>query len=124
MPAEPAAPAQQGRALVVDDEMLICMLVESILMDAGYAVVTANSVAEALATIDADRIDFAVVDVNLKGQSAYPIAEKLASARIPFVFATGAGHGPMEFPDRPWIAKPFNETDLLDVIGRLTDPAS
>jgi len=124
MAAEPGAEPRGRRVLVVDDEMLICMLVESILIDAGYVVATANSVPEALAAIDTHPIDFAILDLTLRGQSGYDVAEKLAAQGIPFLFATGNGQGPVEFPDRPWIAKPFDEIELLKIIARLSGDES
>jgi hypothetical protein len=45
-----------------------------------------------------DRFDVAVIDINLRGDSAYPIADELIRLRKPFVFPTG--HGPDSIPDR------------------------
>jgi CheY-like chemotaxis protein len=109
------------RVLVVDDERLICMLVESILTDAGYEVTTANSIPEALASVEAGQIDLAILDLNLKGTKAYPVADRLTAAGIPFLFATGSGPDASEFGDQPRIAKPFNEAELLAAVAALME---
>jgi hypothetical protein len=39
---------------------------------------------------------------------------------VPFIFATGGGGLDIaEFPGRPWIAKPFRESELLDAVNLL-----
>ena len=109
-----------GKVLLVEDEVLICMLIETILVDAGYEVVTANSVREALDALAQGRPDAAVLDLNLRGEKVYPAAEKLIAMGTPFVFATGGGGRDIEgYPGRPWVAKPFQEHELLAAIEKL-----
>ncbi len=48
------------------------------------------SVDKAIKTIDSEsHIDAAVLDVNLGGALAYPVADKLIARKIPFVFTSG-----------------------------------
>ncbi len=110
-----------GRILVVEDEILICLLIETILMDANYEVDMANNIAEALDLIDKNPPAAAILDLNLKGQKVYPVAERLAALGIPFLFATGGGGGKdiEGYPDRPWMAKPFQEAELLRAMDKL-----
>jgi CheY-like chemotaxis protein len=78
------------RVLVVEDEMMVAWLLEDMLADFGCAVVgPAAGVNQALAMLDAEAFDAAVLDVNLKGQKSYPIADTLAARGVPFVFSTG-----------------------------------
>jgi DNA-binding response OmpR family regulator len=106
--------------LVVEDEVLICLLIETMLEDAGYDVTVANSVREALDSIGADMPDVAILDLTLHGEKVYPVADKLTEAGTPFVFATGGGRRDIEgFPDQPWVAKPFQEHELLATVGKL-----
>ncbi len=106
------------RILVVEDEVLICMLIETILGDAGYEVLLACSVPEALEAIDRETIDLAILDLNLKGKKVYPVAERLAAAGTPFIFSTGGNGADVEgFPGSPWVAKPFDEYQLLRVVA-------
>jgi DNA-binding response OmpR family regulator len=111
---------REPRILVVEDEMLICLLIETILMDAGYEVVLANSLDEAFTVLEAEPPRLAILDLNLKGQKVFPVAERLASAGIPFIFATGGGGvDAAGFRDRPTIAKPFQEDELLSAVSLL-----
>jgi DNA-binding response OmpR family regulator len=107
------------RILLVEDEVLICLLIETILGDAGYEVVVANSIEEALTAIAQGPLAAAVLDLNLKGKKVFPVAEKLAELGTPFVFATGGGRDIEDFPGRPWVGKPFQESELLAAVDKL-----
>ena len=108
------------RILLVEDEILICLLIETILSDAGYEVVVANTIEEAMDAIESGPLAAAILDLNLKGRKVYPVAEKLADSDIPFIFATGGGGKDIEdFKDRPWVGKPFQEAELLVVVQKL-----
>jgi DNA-binding response OmpR family regulator len=109
----------RGRILVAEDEVLICMLLETILSDAGYEVLAASSVEEALGVIDREAVDAAILDINLHGKKVYPVAEKLTCVGKPFLFATGGGDAIAGFPNSPFVAKPFREEELLEAMDQL-----
>ena len=96
--------------LVVEDEPLIAMMLEDFLESLGHAVsATCESVQDALSETDKGGFDLAILDVNLKGESVWPVAERLWDKQIPFVLATG-GHvdpPPAKFADVPVIEKPY-----------------
>ncbi|HUG45536.1 MAG TPA: response regulator [Sphingomicrobium sp.] len=96
--------------LVVEDEPLIAMMLEDFLETLGYRVhATCGSVAEAITEAEKGGFDAAILDVNLNGESAWPIASKLRAMQVPFVIATG-GHvepPPQEFREVPTIEKPY-----------------
>jgi CheY-like chemotaxis protein len=74
------SPISGRKILVVEDEMIVAWLLEDMLADLGCAVIgPAASINQALAMIDAEAIDAAVLDVNLNGQMSYPIADVLAA---------------------------------------------
>ena len=104
------------RVLVVEDESLVAMLIEAMLEDAGCVIVgPASRVAEAMELMDGgERIDLALLDVNVAGQQVFPVAEALAARNIPLVFSTGYGEGglPEEWRGRPVVQKPFTEDGL------------
>ena len=79
------------RILVVEDEYLVAMSLADALQDAGSIVVgPVPSVDKAIKKIESEpHIDGAVVDVNLGGLLAYPVADLLIAKRIPFVFTSG-----------------------------------
>ena len=100
----------QRSILVVEDEPLIAMMLEDFLESLGHSVTaTCESVADALVEADKGGFDLAILDVNLKGESVWPVAERLRDKQIPFVLATG-GHvdpPPPEFANVPVIEKPY-----------------
>jgi CheY-like chemotaxis protein len=88
-------PAKAKRILVVEDELMIRMLLEDMLSELGNTVAAeAAGIEEALeATKNAD-FDLAILDADLKGQPALPVADVLVTRGTPFVFATGYGEVP------------------------------
>jgi len=101
---------EQRSILVVEDEPLIAMMLEDFLESLGHSVsATCESVSDALAEADKGGFDVAILDVNLKGESVWPVAERLRDRQIPFVLATG-GHvdpPPAKFANVPVIEKPY-----------------
>ena len=100
----------QRTILVVEDEPLIAMMLEDFLESLGHDVsATCDSVAEAMVHANKGGFDLAILDVNLKGEHVWPVAERLREKNIPFVIATG-GHvdpPPPEFASAPVIEKPY-----------------
>jgi len=90
---------------------MIAMLIEDLLGEIGASPVkTVTSVSEAAKIIgEAIKFDMAIVDVNLHGQSTFPIADMLLERGIPFAFATGYGTSgmPERFSGVPVLQKPF-----------------
>ncbi|WP_174274874.1 response regulator [Sphingomonas bacterium] len=110
------------RILVVEDEMLVLMQIETALEELGCsAICAAASVAEALAMLAGQSFDAAMIDVNLGGEKSYPVADMLTRRGIPFAFSTGYGdHGNrIDFNDRPTLRKPYVRADLVAVFEQL-----
>jgi CheY-like chemotaxis protein len=99
------------RALVVEDEFLVAMMIVDMLVDLGCEVVgTATTLKVALEKSSALALDFAVLDVNLNGELSYPAADILASRGIPFLFATGYNAKGLAtfYQSVPRLQKPFD----------------
>ena len=110
------------RILVVEDEMIVAMLIEDILSDAGATIVgPAARVARALDLLGENEVDAALLDVNLAGEMTTPVAEELRRRGIPFAFATGYGVAgvPEGFAGQPLLQKPFQEYDLNRVMAEV-----
>src|SRR5258707_161519 len=101
-------PARARRFLGVEEEPMIRMLLEDMLGELGYTIAAeAARIEEALeATKNAD-FDLAILDANLNGQPASPVADALVTRGTPFVFATGYGSVPEPYRGRPMLTKPF-----------------
>lgn len=107
--------------LLVEDEMLVAMLLESALEPEGCNVICAGFVEQATLLATERAIDAAVLDVNLHGKRSYPVAEALSARGIPFVFATGYGDFDLKtlFPDSPVITKPYDPDDVITTLSSL-----
>jgi len=107
------------RVLIVEDEMLVAILLEDHLSDHGSVVVgPAVTVSEALRILGSEPIDAAVMDVNIGGEKAYPVADALDRRGIPFLIVSGFGASAIP-PDRPnWrvCAKPFTGDGLVAML--------
>ena len=132
IPARSAKPAQEPadimgsvtnsagrRILVIEDEVLIGMLLEDMLIDLGYGVVgVVPKLKDALAAVQRESFDLAILDVHLHGESVFPVADVLMARGVPFVFATGYGERglPEAYRGRPVLQKPFAKADLERVL--------
>src|SRR4051812_39965235 len=80
------------RFLVVEDEYLIAADLAASLEALGVEVLgPAASVKDALTLLEkADgQLDGAVLDVNLREERVFPVADLLKSRGVPFIFTTG-----------------------------------
>ena len=110
------------RALIVEDEILVGMLMEDMLRELGCEVAALSSRLEhALRLAESGGFDFAVLDINLNGARSFPVADLLAERGVPFLFATG--YGAKILPERHagavMLHKPFSLDDLRAALGRL-----
>jgi DNA-binding response OmpR family regulator len=110
------------RILVVDDEPLISMLMESWLVELGCEVVgPACSVEQGLDIAGSAELDGAILDVNLGGENSYGVAEALKRRGVPFAFATGDSKIDNEagFTNPVLLSKPFVFEEVKAVVGKL-----
>ncbi|HEY0834592.1 MAG TPA: response regulator [Azospirillum sp.] len=109
------------RVLLVEDEAMVAMMLEDMLGDFGCEIVgPAASVAAALDLAAREGIDGAILDVNVGGETIYPVAEALSARGVPFVFTTGYGAADIDrrFADAPAVQKPFSMGALRDALAR------
>lgn len=107
------------RVLVVEDESLVAMLLETILEDMGCTPVgPAATVDEGLSMVEGETLDAALLDVNVAGAQVFPVAEALKARGVPFVFSTGYGEGglPDAWRGQPTLQKPFTEAAVRDAL--------
>ena len=109
--------------MIVEDEMLVAMEMESLLADQGCAVVgPAATVDRALALLAQEKPEAAILDVNLDGTTAAPVAAALKAQGVPFVLATGYGDAqPLqpELKDAPRVDKPVNHGELMRTLAQV-----
>lgn len=115
------------RILVIEDEPLVSMDIETILSESGFAVAgPAANIAHARRMIETETFDGALVDANLDGQPVDELASALVSRGIPFVFLTGYGREslPNAFRHASMIEKPYTREQLISAMGKALNPES
>jgi DNA-binding response OmpR family regulator len=112
MPADELA---SRRILVVEDSPVLAEVVSEMLRELGCVVVgPAGTMAVALELAGNERIDAAVIDLNIRGGKVYPVARELNVRGIPFLVVSGYGDWtmPAEWRGRPRLVKPFTSEAL------------
>ena len=80
------------RILVLEDDVLLAIDAAEALEENGAIVLgPVHRIAAALALLEKERPDAALLDVNIAGATSADVAKRLAAAGVPFVLATGYG---------------------------------
>ncbi len=108
----------EDRYLVADDLCRICR------RKGGEVVGLAGDIDKARALAALEALDFAILDVDLRGQAVFEVADILGSRGIPFLFVTGYRklNLPERYRARPIVSKPFSENDLMAGIQPILRP--
>ena len=119
---QPVADGMPNDILIVEDDPIIALDFEDTLLGFGVKTVrTAGSVARALALIDQQPPDFALLDVSLIREKSFAVAERLEALKISYAFVTGYGVDarlPAAFTDKPRLPKPYSTDALLALLKR------
>jgi DNA-binding response OmpR family regulator len=112
------AEKDEARILVVEDEAIIGLEMESLLKQASCEVTACGSLQSALLEASRQDFDAAVLDLNLRGEMSFPIADALAAKNIPFVFVSGyeVEIVPRQHRRRPFVGKPYLSQKLLAAV--------
>jgi len=108
--------------LLIEDESMVALLLEGMRTELGHEVVgPVARLDKALEIAQQQKLDVALLDVNLNGKEIYPVAEALAPREIPFVFITGYGKNVVRAPyrDRPTLQKPLRRDDLRELFAAI-----
>ncbi|MET4176284.1 CheY-like chemotaxis protein [Bradyrhizobium sp. LA6.1] len=106
--------------LLVEDEALIRMMLVQMLEELGHRVVAeAGNVVDGQCIAQIEEYDLAILDINLHGTSAAPVAEAVRSRGLPFFFLSGYGSMgvPRGFERTPVTLKPCT----LETLNRTID---
>lgn len=115
--------ASGKHALLVEDNVVLAMdMVDSLSQLGTEHVETASSLESGLKLADKAELDFAVLDMNLRGTVSFAIADKLLERGTPFLFVTGYGSS-IDLPEHlegiPILTKPVDEGTLSKTIQDL-----
>jgi CheY-like chemotaxis protein len=115
--------AANCRVLIVEDEVLIGLLLEDMIVELGHSVSgNASSLAEATEAAERGDCNVAILDVNLRGEQTFDLADRLSARGIPIVFSTGSGRDslPPRFSSCAVLEKPYVLTAVEKVLGDVT----
>jgi CheY-like chemotaxis protein len=117
---QPLSDLLHRHILVVEDEFMLAEDLRLELVAHGAEVVgPVAGVEDALACIArTPELAAAVLDINLQGETAYPVADHLLHRGVPFVFVTG--YEQVDLPERfdgiPVLVKPAAPEAVADAL--------
>lgn len=129
MSVEP--PRDASKVLVVDDQEEILDLTATVLVSAGYEVVTVNSGSKALDLLGEERFDLTLLDIDMPGMNGWQTLRAIRSddalETLPVVMFSvnnriedkveGLKEGALDY-----LCKPFAVDELLDRVQRAIGP--
>jgi len=98
------------RAMVVEDDALVALVLSEYLDDLGIVTVGAyRDLNQAPAAAISEPLDFALLDVVIRGDLVFPVADALSVRGIPYAFMTGrdAEDLPEKYQYAVCIQKPY-----------------
>lgn len=107
------------RVLIVEDEYFLAQDLAEYLNHLGVEVIgPVGTVTDALELLHYADIQGAVLDINLRGERVYPVADVLEQKQVPFVFASGYGGElePNAYTDIPRCIKPLDFAELANTL--------
>lgn len=123
---DPVGALKGVRVLVVEDEFLTRLDLETTLRDAGAEVLgPCAGVEDALSILEGNgSAAIAILDVRLGAETVAPVARELVRRGTPFLFYTGqVDRDPMldEWPGRPVLAKPALPRTIVAAVTALLE---
>ena len=106
--------------MIVEDEVIIAMDVADMIAGLGHEVVKiANRVDLGVEFATSGALDLAILDMNVRGGTSFPIAAILRDRGIPFIFASGYGpRGLIDgFRDSHVLTKPYSAEALTQMVA-------
>ncbi|HEX9555694.1 MAG TPA: response regulator [Reyranella sp.] len=124
---ETTYPLEGRKILIVEDEGPIALNLASAVAQAGGIVIGPTpSVAGSFALMAEHTLDGALLDIRLRGETSFALADVLAVLGIPFVFVSGLSSALMPYPhrDRPLFDKPYEAANVIATLARLVKAAA
>ncbi len=126
--ARPAPAGQQSevqplRVLAVDDDAIVLLNTVTMLEDMGHTVTERHSGPEAIETLRHDPFDLLLSDYAMPGMNGGELVRRARELQPTIRAAIVSGYADLPEGtalDVPRLAKPFSQTDLAQLIARLT----
>lgn len=119
------------KILIIDDSNSMRGILRSALLGGGFEVIEAANGQEALVTLDGQRVDLIITDVNMPGMDGISVVREIRrrprTKCIPVLILTTESTPELKQAGRVagatgWIVKPFNPQQLWQVIARVLPP--
>lgn len=113
---------RHGRVLIVEDDYFIATELAAGFERAGIRILgPVPSLAKALAVVEREQLDAAVLDINLDGEKVYEVADALIARGLPVVFVTGYDRPsiPARYSEVPLCLKPVNSERVVEALRRI-----
>ncbi len=108
------------KILVIDDEPMFCNMVEQVLTNKGYEVLTASSGQEGLRLLFAHKPNLALLDVAMPGMDGWQTCERIRDiSNIPVIMLTGKCKSEddivrgLDFGADEYLVKPVGSKELV-----------
>lgn len=111
-----------ARIMVVEDEFMLARELTFALEQAGATVIgPVPTVQRAIARLKEEAVDAAVLDIHVRGDAVFPVADALKERAVPFVFATGYDQHPAgnRFGGAQCLLKPIDFQRLVRVLEEM-----
>lgn len=109
------------RIMVIEDNTFLALALEETLAHLGHRVTaSAQRLDQALQLVEQAEFDCAIVDVDLHGQDAFPLLDRLRQRAIRYVLATGLplSEIPEHYRRDVLVTKPYDVNELERAIAR------
>ncbi len=110
------------RVLVVEDRYLLADDLQRTLAGAGAQIIGPVSTVEAAQeALRQQELDGALLDIDIRGELAFSVAEELAAKGVPYIFISGFMPGalPERFREAPFLSKPASTNRVLQALEEL-----
>lgn len=111
-----------ARILILEDEYYLADdLTRSLRREGAQVIGPVATLADAEKLVEEQAFDCAILDMNLRGEMAFPIADRLRDAGVPFLIATGYNSAslPERFSGLPRVEKPFDPDKVVAAMPSL-----
>ncbi len=116
--------------LIIEDDPHLVTILDFLMRDEGYNVVTSPSGEEGLAIIKREKIDLVILDINLPGMNGLDVCNRIKiSEQIPVIFLSCRDQDSdvisgLENGAEDYMRKPFNHRELALRVKKLLERSS
>lgn len=112
--------------MVVETNYLLASVIETPLLQAGFAVAIATDTEEAFAVLADRAVHLALIDFRLQHGGPEGLVGRLQQLGVPFIFCTAASVEEVNehFPNARVMLKPFSDADLIATIATVVTTRS